>query len=446
MVGTPSPQTISTKQLELAQRAARYPHEALSTLAHFIDLDWLREAYRRTRKDGAPGVDGQVAAEYEADLEANLSSVLDRFKSGRYRAPPVKRVYIPKGDGKRLRPIGIPTLEDKVLQRAVVMILEPLYEQQFLDASYGFRPGRSAHQALDALWQRIMPLSQCWLIELDIESFFDRVDRARLREMVARRVSDGVILRAIGKWLQAGVLEGTQLSYPEQGTPQGGVISPLLANIYLHEVLDQWFEQDVQPRLKGTSFMVRYADDAVLGFERQEDAERVFAVLAKRFEKYALTLHPQKTRLIALHRPGSNEPPRSGRGEPRSFDFLGFTLYWGRSRKGQWVVRRKTAKDRLSRALRVVEAWCRRHRHTPVRWQHEQLSSKLRGHYAYYGMTGNGRSMSSFRHHVERIWRKWLRRRSNTKLPWARFSAFLQRDPLPPVRVVHSVYRHSART
>jgi group II intron reverse transcriptase/maturase len=446
MVGTPSPQTISTKQLELATRAERYPHEALSTLAHFIDLDWLREAYRRTRKDGAPGIDGQVAAEYEADLEANLSSLLDRFKSGRYRAPPVKRVYIPKGDGKRLRPIGIPTLEDKVLQRAVVMILEPLYEQQFLDASYGFRPGRSAHQALDALWQRIMPLSRCWLIELDIESFFDRVDRARLREMVARRVSDGVILRAIGKWLQAGVLEGTQLSYPEQGTPQGGVISPLLANIYLHEVLDQWFEQDVKPRLKGTSFMVRYADDAVLGFERKEDAERVFAVLAKRFEKYALTLHPQKTRLIALYRPGSNDPPRSGPGEPRSFDFLGFTLYWGRSRKGHWVVRRKTAKGRLSRALRVVEAWCRRHRHTPVRWQHAQLSSKLRGHYAYYGMTGNGRSMSSFRHHVERIWRKWLRRRSNAKLPWARFSASLQRDPLPPVRVVHSVYRQSART
>jgi retron-type reverse transcriptase len=261
MVGTPSPQTISTKQLELATRAERYPREALSTLAHFIDLDWLREAYRRTRKDGAPGVDGQVAAEYEADLEQNLSSLLDRFKSGHYRAPPVKRVYIPKGDGKRLRPIGMPTLEDKVLQRAVVMVLEPLYEQQFLDCSYGFRPGRSAHQALDQLWQRLMPLSECWLIELDIESFFDRVDRARLREMVARRVGDGVIRRVIGKWLQAGVLEGTQLSYPEQGTPQGGVISPLLANIYLHEVLDRWFEQDVKPRLKGRSFMVRYADD-----------------------------------------------------------------------------------------------------------------------------------------------------------------------------------------
>jgi len=446
MVGTPSPQTISTKQLELAQRAERYPQAALSTLAHCIDLDWLREAYRRTRKDGAPGVDGQVAADYEADLEQNLSSLLDRFKSGCYRAPPVKRIYIPKGDGKRLRPIGMPTFEDKVLQRAVVMVLEPLYEQQFLDCSYGFRPGRSAHQALDELWQRIMPLPQCWLIELDIESFFDRVDRARLREMVARRVGDGVIRRVIGKWLQAGVLEGTQLSYPEQGTPQGGVISPLLANLYLHEVLDQWFEQAVKPRLKGRSFMVRYADDAVLGFERQEDAERVLAVLAKRFERYALSLHPQKTRLLALNRPSPNERTRRGLGDPRSFDFLGFTLYWGRSRKGDWVIRRKTAKDRLSRALRVIEAWCRRHRHTPVRWQHAQLSNKLRGHYAYYGMTGNGRSMASFRHHVESIWRKWLRRRSNAKLPWAQFSAFLQRDPLPPVRVVHSVYRHSAIT
>ena len=302
MAGTQSPETISTRQLELAKRAERFPHEALLTLSHFIDLDWLREAYRRTRKDGAAGVDGQVAAEYEADLEANLSSLLERFKTGRYRAPPVKRAYIPKGDGRRLRPIGIPTLEDKVLQRAVVMLLEPIYDQAFSDCSYGFRPGRSAHQALDELWRQMMSLSTCWLIELDIERFFDHVDRALLREMVARRVGDGVIRRVIGKWLRAGVVEGTELSYPEQGTPQGGVISPLLANIYLDEVLDQWFEQDVKPRLKGRTFMVRYADDAVLAFEREEDAERVFAVLAKRFEKYGLTLHPKKTRLIQIGR------------------------------------------------------------------------------------------------------------------------------------------------
>jgi group II intron reverse transcriptase/maturase len=444
MAGTPSPETISTRQLELAKRAERVPDEALLTLSHFIDLDWLREAYHRTRKDGAAGVDGQVAADYEVDLDANLSRLLERFKTGRYRAPPVKRVYIPKGDGKRLRPIGIPTLEDKVLQRAVVMLLEPIYEQSFSDCSYGFRPGRSAHQALDDLWRQMMSLSTCWLIELDIESFFDRVDRALLQEMVARRVGDGVIRRVIGKWLRAGVLEGTQLSYPKQGTPQGGVISPMLANIYLHEVLDQWFEEDVKPRLKERAFMIRYADDAVLGFEQEEDAERVFEVLPKRFAKYALTLHPEKTRLLPFHKPGPNDRPRGGPGQSRSFDFLGFTLYWGRSRKGNWVVRRKTAKDRLSRALRAVEQWCRRHRHAPVTWQHERLSRKLRGHYAYYGMTGNGRSLASFRHHVERIWRKWLRRRSNAKLPWSRFSAFLQRSPLPPARIVHSVYRRPA--
>lgn len=443
MAGTQSPESISTRQLELAKRAERFPDEALSTLSHFIDIDWLREAYRRTRKDGAAGVDGEVAAAYEADLDANLQSLLERFKTGRYRAPPVKRVYIPKADGRRQRPIGIPTLEDKILQRAVLMVLEPIYEQAFSDRSYGFRPGRSAHQALDALWRQMMSLSRCWLIELDIESFFDRVDRALLREMVARRVGDGVIRRVIGKWLRAGVLEGAQLSYPEQGTPQGGVISPLLANIYLHEVLDQWFEQDVKPRLKGRAFLVRYADDAVLGFEREEDAERVFAVLPKRFAKYGLTLHPDKTRLLPFHQPGPQDRPRGGPGQRRSFDFLGFTLYWGRSRKGHWVVRRKTAKDRLSRALRAIDAWCRRHRHTPVTWQHERLSLKLRGHYAYYGMTGNGRSLANFRHHVERIWRKWLRRRSNAKLPWARYSAFLQRSPLPPVRIVHSIYRRS---
>ena len=444
MAGTRSPETISTRQLELAKRAERFPHEALLTLSHFIDLDWLREAYRRTRKDGAAGVDGRVAADYEADLDANLSSLLDRFKTGRYRAPPVKRVYIPKGDGKRVRPIGIPTLEDKLLQRAVVMLLEPIYEQRFVACSYGFRPGRSAHQALEALWRQTMSLPRGWLIELDIESFFDRVDRALLREMVACRVGDGVIRRVIGKWLRAGVVEGAELSYPEQGTPQGGVISPLLANIYLDEVLDQWFEEDVKPRLKGRSFMVRYADDAVLGFERQEDAERVFEVLPKRFAKYALTLHPRKTRLIPFHRPGPNDRPRGGPGQSRSFDFLGFTWYWGRSRRGLWVVKRKTAKDRYCRALRRIAAWCRRHRHAPVVWQHAQLSRQLYGHYAYYGVTGNARSLARFLHCVERVWRTWLSRRSNAKLPWPRFVRLLQRYPLPPIRVVHSVYRHPA--
>ena len=298
MAGTLSPHTISTKQIELTQRATEITEDALETLSHFIDLDWLREAYRRTRKDGASGVDGQTAAGYEKQLDENLSSLLDRFKSGVYRAPPVRRVYIPKADGKRRRPIGIPTLEDKVLQRAVVMLLEPIYEVQFSDASYGFRPGRSAHQALEALWRGTMGHPSGWLIELDIESFFDNVDHKILQSLIARRVGDGVIRRIIGKWLKAGVMEGGQLSYPTQGTPQGGVISPLLANIYLHEVLDRWFEEDVIPRLKSRAFMVRYADDGVLGFAREDDARRVYAVLAKRFARFGLTLHPEKTRLM----------------------------------------------------------------------------------------------------------------------------------------------------
>ena len=442
MADTPRSQAISTKQLELTKRAQRIADAPLETLAHFIDLDWLREAYRLTRKDGAPGVDGQTAQAYERDLDENLSDLLDRFKSGRYRAPPVKRVYIPKADGKRQRPIGIPTLEDKVLQRAVVMLLEPIYEEQFLDCSYGFRPGRGAHQALEALWRHTMSMPQGYLIELDIESYFERVDHGLLRELLAQRVGDGVIRRVIGKWLKAGVLEGAQLSYPERGTPQGGVISPLLANLYLHEVLDRWFDQDVKPRLKGRSFVVRYADDAILGFEHEADAKRVYAVLAKRFARYALTLHPDKTQLVPFMRPGPNDRPRGGPGHRRSFDFLGFTHYWGRSRQGNWVVKRKTAKDRLSRALRDIKTWCRRNRHAPVSEQHAALSRKLRGHYAYYGITGNARSLARFHRAIERIWRKWLIRRSHhTKLQWARFSVFLKRHPLPPPRVVHSIYR-----
>ncbi len=441
MAGALNPVTISTKQLELTQRATDIKADALLTLAHYIDLDWLREAYRRTRKDGAAGVDGQTAAGYEEHLEANLSRLLDRFKSGHYRAPPVKRVYIPKADGKRRRPIGIPTLEDKVLQRAVVMLLEPIYEPEFLGSSYGFRPGRSAHQALEALWRGTMAYPNGWLIELDIESFFDTVDHALLQSIVARRVGDGVIRRMIGKWLNAGVMEDQQLSYPTQGTPQGGVISPLLANIYLHEVLDRWFEEEVKPRLKGRAFIVRYADDAVLGFAREEDARRVYAVLAKRFEKFALKLHPEKTRLRPFTRPKSKDGPRGGPDAVRSFDFLGFTHFWARSRKGAWIVRRKTAKGRFSRALRNVALWCRRYRHESVGWQHTQLSRKLRGHYAYYGITGNGKSLARFLHAVERIWRKWLARRSGrAKLLWTRFAEFLKRCPLPPVRVVHSVY------
>jgi RNA-directed DNA polymerase len=321
------------------------PGTAFSTLAHHIDMAWLREAYRRTRKDGAPGVDGQTAAEYEQDLEENLQSLLDRAKTGRYKAPPVRRTYIPKGDG-RMRPIGIPTLEDKVLQRAVLMVLEAVYEQDFMDCSYGFRPGRSAHDALEALRDHAMAMHGGWLLETDIESFFDSLDHAVLREILAKRVRDGVLTRLIGKWLNAGVMAEGGVYHPETGTPQGGVISPLLANIVLHEVVDVWFEEQVVPRLRGEAHLVRFADDLVIVFAREDDARRVYDVLPKRMERYGLRLHPDKTRLVRFERPpfrspGDPGPTRESGSRPGTFDFLGFTHYWGQSRRG--------IGDRLSR-------------------------------------------------------------------------------------------------
>jgi group II intron reverse transcriptase/maturase len=433
-------EAISTRQQKIAELARRAPQRVLLTLAHHIDLMWMEEAYRRTRKDGAVGVDGVTAEAYEQQLHENLSDLLERFKSGRYRAPPVRRVHIPKDGAKnKTRPIGIPTLEDKILQRAVLMALEPIYEQDFLDCSYGFRPGRSPHQALEALWRGLMDIGGGWVIDLDIQSFFDSMDRTHLASFLDQRVRDGVIRRAMGKWMQAGVMEEGVVTYPERGSPQGGVISPLTSNIYLHEVLDQWFEGEVKPRLRGRAFMVRFADDALLAFEREEDARRVLAVLPKRLERFGLTLHPEKTRLVDFRRPSRQGASASQR--ERSFDLLGFTHYWGRSRKGRWVVQRKTARNRFSRAVRQIGDWCRQHRHLPVAVQQQTLGRKLRGHDAYYGITGNGRALARFRHEVRRRWRKWLNRRSRAaRLPWAAFARLAQRYPLPPARVVHSIY------
>lgn len=443
MSRTPNRETISTRQQKIAALARHAPKLQFKTLAHHIDLGWLREAWNRTRKDGAAGIDHVTAADYEADLEANLSSLLDRFKSGRYRAPAVRRVYIPKaGRADAVRPIGIPTLEDKILQRAVAMVLEPICEHDFLECSYGFRPRRSAHQALQGLWQGLMTQAGGWVIDLDIQGFFDSVDKAQLRDMVGSRVRDGVIRRVLGKWLNAGVMESGVVHYPGTGTPQGGVISPLLANIYLHEVLDLWFEHTVKPRLAGRAFMVRFADDAVLAFECEADAKRVMAVLAKRLAKYGLTLHPDKTRLVDFRRPGGRSK-RAPKGH--SFDLLGFTHYWGVSRKGYAVIQRKTAKGRMGNAVQRIAQWCQTHRHWPVAQQHRALSRKLAGHYAYYGITGNARALSCFRRQVQWRWRYWLDRRSRkARMTWSRFARLSEKYPLPPARVVHSIYRHAA--
>ena len=427
---------ISTRRQRIARLAREDRERSFLSLAHYIDVYWLHEAFSRTRRDGAPGVDGQTWADYAKDLGSNLRDLLDRFKSGRYKAPPVRRKHIPKGGDRRsTRPIGIPTLEDKVLQRAVLMVLESVYEEDFLDCSYGFRPGRSAHQTLQALWQGLMDLGGGWVLEVDIQSFFDELDRRHLRNFLDRRVRDGVIRRTIDKWLKAGVMEQGIVSYPETGTPQGGVASPLLANVYLHEVVDRWFQEVVKPRLRGRAFLIRYADDMVLVFANERDARRVAKVLPKRFERFGLRLHPEKTRLLRFQRPrGKARPPRG----PRSFEFLGFTHHWGRSRRGYWVVKRRTAARRLSRALGDISRWCRRHRHQEIGWQQQMLTRKLRGHYAYYGIIGNSQAIASFRHHVHRLWRKWLGRRSQKgKMHWERFRRLMRRYPLPRPRIIH---------
>lgn len=436
MAGTPSPTTVSTKLQRIATLARQAPDMAFTTLAHHIDLEWLREAYRRTRKDGAVGVDGQSAQQYAEALEANLQALLNRAKSGDYRAPPVKRVHIPKGDGKSTRPLGIPTFEDKVLQRAVAMVLEAIYEQDFLPCSYGFRPGKSAHQALQHLWEVLMGMRGGWVLEVDIRKFFDTLEHDRMRELVQHRVRDGVLLRLIGKWLNAGVLEEGQMTYPDKGTPQGGVISPLLANIYLHEALDVWFEREVKPRMKGRAELIRYADDFVICFEQEQDARRVKEVLPKRFEKYGLMLHPEKTQLIEFRPTG---PGDKGRG-PRSFDLLGFTHHWGKSRQNKPVVKRKTAASRFRRGTKRIAEWLRRNLHRPVAEQHCELSSKLQGHYSYYGLTGNWSALRSFAREVVQRWHQWLARRSQRGMSAEALQRMLERLPLPKPRVVHSVY------
>lgn len=444
MSKAPNFDTVSTKQQRIATLAKQDPTMAFTSLNHHLDVTWLREAFHRTRKNGAPGVDGQTWAEYGENLEVNLHSLLDRAKSGTYRAPPVRRVHVPKGSGNETRPIGVPTLEDKVLQRAVAMILEAIYEQDFCDCSYGFRPGRSAHQALDSLWRQTMGSRGGWILDMDIRKFFDTLDHGRLREFLRHRVRDGVLLRLIGKWLKAGVMENGSVSYPDSGSPQGGVISPLLANVYLHYVLDRWFAEEVVPRLGGRAFLIRYADDAVMGFTHENDARRVLAVLPKRFEKYGLTVHPEKTHLVDFSQPPHDGHPRGGPDGDRSgtFDLLGFTHFWARSRKGNWVVKRKTAKSRFTRAVRTIAQWCRNHRHRPIAEQHVILSQKMLGHYAYYGITGNSYALNRFREEVQRVWRKWLaRRNSKNRPPWDWFHRLRERYRLPYGIALHSVCR-----
>ena len=343
MGGTSRSPTISTKLQQIAQQAVRYPGMVFITLAHLMDVEFLREAYRLTRKDRAAGVDGVTARQYAEHLEENLQSLYERLRGGRYKAPPVERAWLEKQDGGK-RPIGRPTFEDKIVQRAVVMLLGAIYEQQFHDFSYGFRPGRSAHQALEELRHQCGRMNIGWIVDADVSGCFDSLDHRLLRAFIKQRVNDGGIVRLIGKWLNAGVLEEGTLTYPDKGTPQGGVVSPMLANIFLHHVLDEWFVKQVKPRMKGRCFLIRFADDFVIGCELEGEACRILEVLAKRFGRFGLTIHSDKKALIRFKGPGSKKNSDGGNG---TFDFLGFTHYWAKSRRGAWVIKRRTARKRL---------------------------------------------------------------------------------------------------
>jgi len=432
---------VSTIQERIADMARRYPERGLTSLNRYLTEDWLRAAFGKVRKDAAAGVDGVMAREYEGQMASRLPELVNLAHSGRYFAPPVRRTYIEKPGKSEKRPLGIPTVEDKVLQRAVVMLIEPIYEAEFYDFSYGFRPGRSAHDAITALHQAIQRLGTGWILDVDIRKFFDTLDKGHMQAFVRQRVRDGVLTRLIGKWLNAGVLEDGECRRNEYGTPQGGVISPLLANIYLHEVLDKWFAKDIQPRLKGRCFLIRYADDFVMGFERKEDAERVLAVLPKRFGKYGLEIHAEKTRLVDFRRPRTEGPMKDHKAE--TFEFLGFTHHWGMAVNRQYyVLRHRTAKGRLKRALCTINRWCREHRHDPLREQWKALNLKLKGHYGYYSISSNRRQVYAFFEYVRRYWFKWLNRRHRRRdcLDWAGYEDLLKVFPLVKPYCAYKLY------
>jgi group II intron reverse transcriptase/maturase len=429
---------MSTELRKVAERAKREPAGRFHSLAHLIDVELLAGAFARLRNDAAVGVDGITKEHYGQELESKLKDLHERLRTKRYRHQPIQRVHIPKEKG-RTRPIGISTIEDKVVQNALRTVLEAVYEQDFLDCSYGFRPGRSAHDAVRALTRAVDVGEANWILEFDIASFFDSVSRSHLSQMLQRRVADGSMLRLVGKCLHVGVLDGEEFSEPSVGTVQGSTLSPLLGNVYLHHVLDLWFAEEVKPRLRGKAILVRYADDGCFGFERQDDAQRVMAVLSQRLERFGLTLHPQKTRLLDFRR-----PPRS-RGEGRSpttFDFLGFCWYWRRTRAGSWTVACKTRRARLMRAIRAVYEWCRDHRHLPVSEQHASLVRRVQGHFNYFGVNGNGPSLRRFHNRVWCSWYKWLNRRSQrARLTWKRYKDLLRDFPLPMPRIVVRIWR-----
>jgi group II intron reverse transcriptase/maturase len=430
MTATQNAEQISPRLLKVMERAKRDPETRFLSLVHLIDEEALSRAYGRLRKQAAVGVDGVSKEEYGVKLAENVTDLYQRLRGKRWRHQPIRRVHIPKGKG-RTRPIGISTVEDKIVQVALSEVLTAVYEPVFRECSYGFRPGRSPHDALRALKNVLQGGETNWVLEADIESFFDSIDRTKLMEMLRDRVVDRSLLRLVGRCLHVGVLEGTDYSEPEMGTVQGSGLSPLLGNIYLHHVLDMWFEREVLPRMRGKVRLIRFADDFVVTFEREEDARKVMRVVGRRFERYGLRLHPEKTRLLPF-----GKPPKSESKGSATFDFLGFTHYWGKARNGYWIYRVKTRKAKLRQAVVSVADWCRRHRYLSVKEQHAALTKRLVGHANYFAVSGNSRCIAKLMNVARRVWHKWLNRRSQrARLNWKRFNDLLRDYPFPGSQV-----------
>jgi len=417
----------------IAMLAQKNPEMVFTSLVHRIDLSLLKEGFRKIRKGKASGVDGITAEKYAQNLDQNLYQLYQRLRRGQYTAIPVKRIWLEKENGKQ-RPIGIPAFEDKVVQKAVEMILSKIFETDFYDFSHGFRSGHSQHMAIKELRDNCIRNNTNWMLRADITGLFDNIDHEHLRKFIKQRVNDGGIIRLIGKWLNAGVMEEGKYYSTDSGTPQGGVISPLLSNIFLHNALDDWFVKEVQPRMKGRSFLIRFADDYAAGFELELDARRAMEAMRKRFNRFGLELHPEKTKLIPFGKPTAKGGKHD---KPGSFEYLGFTIYKGLSRRGTWVVKTKTARKRLARFDKMVWNWCKKNRHQLLKEQYFTLCSKLRGHYQYFGLIGNYEAIAKAHYHTVRAWRYWLCRRSQKGK--VKFEDLVKQYPLLRPRIVQNI-------
>lgn len=434
---TPSRESVSQGLNRVRQTAKERKKERFTALYHHLTVELLRESFSWLKRDAAPGVDGVTWEDYEQHLEANLMDLHARVHRGAYRALPSRRKYIPKPDGRQ-RPLGIAALEDKIVQRAVVEVLNAIYEEDFLGFSYGFRPGRGQHDALDALTVGITCMKVNWVLDADVSRFFDTVSHAWLIRFVEHRIGDPRIIRLIRKWLKAGVMgEDGEVTATEVGTPQGAVVSPLLANVYLHYVFDLWAEWWRKHHARGNVILVRYADDIVVGFEHEADAKRFLADMRQRMEKFALSLHPDKTRLIEFGRFAAEDRSERGLGKPETFNFLGFTHICGRSLQGKFLLHRKTRRDRMRTKLQEIKAELRRRMHLSIPEQGKWLRQVVIGYFAYHAVPTNMKSISAFRNHVVNLWRRTLRRRSQKDHTTWRRILRIASAWLPAPRILH---------